>query len=149
MACCVFVAGEFAGNRFYSLVSELAVDGIPVAVKFRVLKLARQPYFQWLTNPVTESELVLAYRANLFFDAHGDDPEFGYRFLADEAADAGQVMAERTAWRIRSTNGWSSMFGMKPKRGKGRNAGPPLHDNLVQRDFTAAEVNELWLASMS
>ena len=80
--------------------SELAADGIPVAVACRVLKLARQPYYRWLANPVTESELVQAYRANALFDAHGDDPEFGYRFLADEASDVGEVMAELTAWRI-------------------------------------------------
>ena len=73
------------------------MDGIPVAVTCRVLKLARQPYYRWLARPVTNTELVQAHRANALFDAHADDPEFGYRFLADEAADAGQVMAERTA----------------------------------------------------
>jgi hypothetical protein len=76
-------------------VSELAADGIPVAVTCRVLKLARQPYYRWLANPISDSELVEAYRANALFDAHGDDPEFGYRFLADGAADTGQVMARR------------------------------------------------------
>ena len=85
--------------------SELAADGIPVAVTCRVLKLARQPYYRWLANPVTPAELVQAYRANALFDAHGDDPEFGYRFLVDEARDAGESMAERTAWRICSANG--------------------------------------------
>jgi putative transposase len=39
-------------------------------------------------------------------DAHRDDPEFGYRFLADEARDAGLSMADRTAWRICSSMGW-------------------------------------------
>ena len=32
----------------YPLVRELAVDGIPVTVTCRVLKLARQPYYRWL-----------------------------------------------------------------------------------------------------
>ena len=96
----VSVAGESAGKRLYPLVSELAADGIPVAVTCRVLKLARQPYYRWLANPVTDAELAEAYRANALFDAHRDDPEFGYRFLADEARDAGEPMAERTAWRI-------------------------------------------------
>ena len=57
-----------------------------------------------------------AYRANALFDAHRDDPEFGYRFLADEARDAGLAMADRTAWRICRDNGWWSAFGKK--RGK-------------------------------
>ena len=36
--------------------SELAVDGIPVAVTCRVLKLARQPYYRWVANPITTAE---------------------------------------------------------------------------------------------
>ncbi|MGV0688448.1 IS3 family transposase, partial [Mycolicibacterium thermoresistibile] len=80
----------------YPLVRELADDGIPVAVTCRVLGLARQPYYRWLAEPVTTAELDEAYRANALFDAHRDDPEFGYRFLADEARAAGEPMADRT-----------------------------------------------------
>jgi transposase InsO family protein len=130
-------------------VSELAAAGIPVAVTCRVLKLARQPYYRWLADPVTDAELVEAYRANALFDAHRDDPEFGYRYLAEEAADAGEAMAARTAWRICSANGWFSRFGKKRKRGKGNRPGPPVHDDLVQRDFTADAVNQLWLADIT
>ena len=72
----------------YPLVRELAADGIPVTVTCRVLNLARQPYYRWLAAPVTAAELTAAYRANALFDAHRDDPEFGYRFLVDEARDA-------------------------------------------------------------
>ncbi|MDN5896445.1 MAG: hypothetical protein L0H93_20800 [Nocardioides sp.] len=68
----------------------------------RVLKLARQPYYRWLAAPVTPAELDHAYRANALFNAHTDDPEFGYRFLVAEARDAGELMTERTAWRIES-----------------------------------------------
>ena len=127
---------------------ELADDGIPVAVTCRVLKLARQPYYRWLANPVTGAEYLEAHRANALFDAHRDDPEFGYRFLVDEARDAGQSMAERTAWRICSQLGWWSAFGKK--RGKnGKKPGPPVHDDLVQRDFTAEAPNQLWLADIT
>ena len=35
--------------------NELAADGIPVAVTCRVLKLARQPYYRWRANPVTDT----------------------------------------------------------------------------------------------
>src|SRR6476660_455573 len=95
----VSVAVEPAGKRLYPLVKELAADGVPVAVTCRVLQLARQPYYRWRADPVTDAELAEAYRANALFDAHRDDPEFGYRFLVEEARDAGQPMAERTAWR--------------------------------------------------
>ncbi|NYT93857.1 DDE-type integrase/transposase/recombinase [Salinispora sp. H7-4] len=49
-------------------------------------------------------------------------------------------MADRTAWRICSGNGWRSAFG-KP--------GPSVHDDLVQRDFSADGPNRLWLADIT
>jgi len=132
----------------YPLVRELAADGVPVTVTCRVLKIARQPYYRWLTCPVTDAELEQAYRTNALFDAHRDDPEFGYRFLVDEARDCGVPMAERTGWRICSDNGWWSAFGKKKARGKGKKPGPPVHDDLVKRDFTADAANELWLGDI-
>jgi putative transposase len=129
-------------------VKELAANGIPVAVTCRVLKLARQPYYRWLATPVTDAEYLEAHRANALFDAHRDDPEFGYRFLVEEARDAGQAMAERTAWRICADNGWWSAFG-KRKRGKNGKPGPPVHDDLVGRDFTADAPNQLWLVDIT
>ncbi|WP_121830083.1 IS3 family transposase [Streptomyces sp. S1] len=134
-------------KRIYPLVKELAADGTPVSVTCRVLKLARQPYHRWLDKPVADAVLAEAYRANALFDAHREDPEFGYRFLADEARDAGARMADRTAWRICRENRWWSVFGKK--RGRGKKAGPPVHDDLVHRDFTASGPNRLWLADIT
>lgn len=137
--------------------SELAADGIPVSVSLRVLKLSRAPYYRWLKNPVSESELRQAYRADALFDAHRDDPQFGHRLLADEAKDAGQSMCDRTAWMICSDNGWWSSFGKK--KGKhGKKPGPPVHDDLcayedkhgvTRHRFTASSTNELWLTDIS
>jgi len=116
-------------------------------VTCRVLKLARQPYYRWLAQPVTDAEIIEAYRANALFDAHQDDPEFGYRYLVEEARDAGEPMAERTAWRICADNKWWSVFGKK--RGKNGKIGPPVHDDLIERDFTAYEPNQLWLSDIT
>ena len=136
---------------------ELAADGIPVAVTCRVLKLSRQPYYRWLADPITEAELIEAYRANALFDAHADDPEFGYRYLVEEARDAGEPMAERTAWRICTQNRWWSVFGKK--RGKnGKKPGPPVHDDLcafvdthgvTRHEFNAEGPNQLWVGDIT
>lgn len=132
----------------YPLVRDLAADGIPVVVTCRVLKLARAPYYRWLAAPVTALELRQAFLANALFDAHVDDPEFGYRLLGDEASQVGQQACDRTVWRICSANGWWSVFGKK--RGKnGKKPGPPAHDDLVERDFTASAPNELWLTDIT
>lgn len=126
-------------------------------VSCRVLKLARQPYYRWLKNPISRRELDEAYRANALFDAHRDDPEFGHRLLADEAREAGEAMSDRTAWRITSVNGWWSVFGKK--RGKnGKKPGPAVHDDLCivvdahgrERHWFAAEwPNQLWLTDIT
>jgi transposase InsO family protein len=138
-------------------VKELAADRIPVTVTCRVLKLSRQPYYRWLADPVTPSEVMEAYRANALFDAHRDDPEFGHRLLADEARDAGQAMADRTAWRIASANGWWSAFGKKRGR-NGKKPGPAVHDDLctvtdangrTRHQFTADGPNQLWLTDIT
>jgi len=141
----------------YPLVSELAADGIPVVVSCRVLKLARQPYYRWLRDPVTSRELEEAYRANALFDAHRDDPEFGYRLLADEAREECQAMSDRTAWRIASSNGWWSVFGKKRSK-NGKKPGPAVHDDLCvvidehgreRHRFVASRPNQLWLTDIT
>ncbi|MFC8833338.1 DDE-type integrase/transposase/recombinase [Streptomyces griseoincarnatus] len=137
----------------YPLVRELAAPSapcrVPVAVTCRVLGLARQPYYRWLKRPVSDAELAEAYRANALFDAHRDDPEFGHRFLVDEARAAGEAMAERTAWRICRDNGWWSTFGKRRGRGKNVRVGPPVHDDKVRRNFTADAPNRLWLTDIT
>jgi putative transposase len=97
-----------------------------------VLKLHRQHYYSWLTNPVTDAELAEAHMANAVFDAHREDPEFGYRLLFDEVSAAGFATTERTVWKICSANQWWCVFGKKPRRGRGK-PGAPAHDDLVRR----------------
>lgn len=94
----------------------------------RVLKLSRQPYCRWPVASALEAGVAEAYRANALVDAHRDDPEFGYRYLADEADAAAQPMAVRTAWRLCSANDWFSAFG-KGRAKNGKKPGSPVHDD--------------------
>lgn len=65
--CCgVSVSGGPAGKAIY-----------PLVVSFRGPKLARQPCYRWLKDPINDREVDEAYRANASFDAHQDDPELG------------------------------------------------------------------------
>ena len=145
----------------FPLVRELAGQDarvrVPVSVTCRVLKLCRAQYYRWLAAPVTEAELAWAYRANALFDAHRDDPAFGYRYLAEEAAEVGSAMSERTAWAICSQQGWWSTFGKK--RSARPRPGPPVHDDRLaiedesgrtRHDFTsAAAPNRVWLTDIT
>lgn len=138
----------------YPLVRELAAADapirVPVAVTCRVLKIARQPYYRWLACPVTGDELEEAHLANAIFDAHRDDPEFGYRFLFDEVRAAGFNVCERTVWRICRDNGWCSVIVRRRGRsGKKILTSAPAHDDLVRREFTAHAPNRLWLVDIT
>ena len=132
----------------YPLVRELAGDGIPVTVGAGVLKIARQPYYKWLAHPVTAADLTAAYRASALLDAPHDDPEFGYRFLVDEARDAGgEPMAGADGVEALLQLGWCRRSGGSEANGK--QPGPPVHDDLVHRDFTADAANQLWMADIT
>jgi transposase InsO family protein len=132
----------------FPLVRELAVDGIPVTVTCRVLNLCRPQCYRWLDQLITDGQLEEAYLANAIFDVHRDDPEFGYRFLADEARIAGHDVSDRVVWRACRDNAWWSSFG-KPRSRKGSKPGTPSHEDLVRRNFTADAPNVLWLADIT
>ncbi|WP_183657099.1 IS3 family transposase [Prauserella isguenensis] len=139
-------------KRLYPLVRELAAPDapirVPVAVACRVLKLDRQHYYAWLRRPVTDTEYDEAYAANAIFDAHREDPEFGYRLLHDAVTATGVEVSDRTVWKICSDNEWWCVFGKKRRSRKAR-PGPPAHDDLVRREFTTDRPNRLWLTDIT
>ncbi len=132
----------------YPLVHELAVTGIPVTVTCRVLKIARAPFYRWMQQPVGEATWVRAHRVNALKKAHREDPEFGYRFLANEARKAGWRMSRRTAWKLCSDAGITSAA-QRRRRSKNKKQGPPVFDDFVRRNFTAAAPNQVWLTDIT
>lgn len=131
----------------YPLVLDLAADRIPVAVTCRVLGFSTQGFNKWRRNPVCDRDWDEAHLINAAMNIHCDDPAFGYRFISDELADLGHVVSERRVWRVCSEQGIFSVF----SKGKGqtKRPGPPVHDDLVKRDFTASRPNELWLTDIT
>ncbi len=131
----------------YPLVLELAADKIPVAVTCRVLGFTKQAFYKWKKNPISQREWADAHLINAAYDIHQDDPAYGYRFISDELADAGHRASERRVWRLCSQQQIWSVFAKKP--GLNRKAGPPVHDDLVERRFTATKLNQLWLTDVT
>jgi putative transposase len=131
----------------YPLVRELGADGFPVTVTCRVLKFSRKNYYRWLRSPVTRRDLENAYLTNAAIDVHHDDPIFGYRFIADEFADAGFSESERRVWRLCSEQQIFCSFSKCSRSSK--RPGPAVHDNHVQRDFSATRPNQVWLTDIT
>lgn len=133
----------------YPLVRDLAAEGIPVRLTCGVLGHSTQAYYAWLRQPVSQRELEDAYLTNALVDAYDDDPEFGYRLLADELERAGHVVGERRVWRLCSQQRLWSCTVRKGRRGSGKRPGPAVHDDLVQRDFTAPAPNQVWVTDIT
>ena len=133
----------------YPLVHDLAVDGIPVRLTCGVLGFSTQAYYKWRASPVCERDLDDAHLTNAIVDVHGDDPEFGYRFIADELEAAGHVVGERRVWRLcRDQQVWSTTV-RKGRKSKPGRPGPAVHDDLVQRNFTAPRPDAVWLTDIT
>ncbi|MFF1614850.1 IS3 family transposase [Amycolatopsis sp. NPDC058278] len=135
----------------FPLVRELAAAGtgvrVPVAVTCRVLGISRQAFYQWRSSPVCQRDVDDAHLINAALEIHADDPADGYRFIADELARRGFTASENRVWRICSMQQIFSLHAKK--KGRSRKAGPPVHDDLVRRDFTAAAPNTKWLTDIT
>ena len=132
----------------FPLVLELAAEGIPVRSTCGVLGFSTQAFYEWRANPICDRDWDDAHLVNALVDIHADDPEFGYRFIADELERAGHQVGEGRVHRLcRQHRIWSTTT-KKGRIGKGR-PGPAVHDDLVQRNFTAARPDEVWLTDIT
>jgi len=131
----------------YPLVIDLQRDGIAVTLTCRVLGFSKQAFYKWKADPITDREWSDAHLINAAMDIHADDPEFGYRFIADELDEAGIDACENRVQRLCSQEQIFSVFSKKkPKTIK---SGPPVHDDLVQREFVAFKQDEVWLTDIT
>ena len=93
----------------FPLVRDLAAEGIPVRLTCGVLGFSPQAFYKWHARPVSDRDWADAHVVNAIVDVHADDPEFGYRFIADELDQNGQPTNERRVWRLcRDHRVWST-----------------------------------------
>ncbi len=131
----------------HPLVTDLADEGIPVALTCRVLGFSKQAYYKWRTKPVSQRDWNDAHLINAAIDIHHDGPELGYRFIANELAEQG-VKASRN--RVNRLCTLQRLWSVHPrKRGLTHKPGPPVHDDLVDRQFAGSRPNELWLTDIT
>jgi transposase InsO family protein len=131
----------------YPLVEDLAAHGIPVAVTCRVLGFSKRAFYAWRSNPVSQRDWDDAHLINAALDIHHDDPAFGYRFIADELPARDIVAGANRVARLCQVQKIWSVFAKK--RGLARRAGPPVHDDLVNKVFTADAPNTVWLTDIT
>jgi len=130
------------------LVEELAADGVRVSSACRVLGFTTQAFYKWRTAPCSNRDYSDAQVVNAILDIHHDDPEFGYRFITDELIRKGWSVSENRVQRLcREHKIWSAT--VKKSRTSSKRPGPPVHDDLVERDFTSGAPNERWVGDIT
>src|SRR5689334_8856422 len=131
----------------FPLVLDLADDGVPVSVTCRVLGFSTQAFYKWRKAPVSQRDWDDAHLINAAPDIHANDPAFGYRFIVDELPGRGITAGENRVARLCSQERIWSIFAKK--RGVNRRSGPPVHDDLVDRQFSAEAANQVWLTDIT
>ena len=69
-------------------------------VAYRVLGFSPQAFHKWARNQVSDRDWGEARLVNAAFDAHADDPTFGYRLISDELTLRGFTASERRVCRL-------------------------------------------------
>jgi transposase InsO family protein len=133
----------------FPLVRDLAAEGFPVRLTCGVLGFSPQAFYKWQADPVSNRDLEDAHLVNAIVDVHEDDPEFGYRFISDELERAGHRASERRVWRLCSEHKIWSTTTKKGRKYSGKRPGPAVHDDLVQRNFTAPAPDQVWLTDIT
>jgi putative transposase len=83
------------------------------------------------------------------FDAHRDDPEFGYRFWPMRpATPATHAVTGRCGGSVPTTAG-GRVFGKKRAARTAKKPGPPAHDDLVRAGLHRRRPNQLWLTDIT
>ena len=144
----------------YPLVKEMAAPGalvrVPVVVACRVLGFSTQGYYKWLKQPVSAREAEERQLIDVLHQLHDDDPEGGYRVLADDITELGHQVSERRVWRLCRKAGIQSVF--TRRKARYQQAGAPVHDDLcastdshgvTRHRFSADQPNVLWLTDIT
>jgi len=138
----------------FPLVKQMAESPEPghirvwVSVASRVLGFTKQAYYKWRAKPESDREIEEAALVADIVQVHGDDPQFGYRLIADELRDLGWQVSERRVWRLCHVNQVFSTA-HHAKRRKGSFVRYPAGDDLVCRDFTALAPNKVWVTDIT
>ena len=132
----------------YPLVADLAAGGHRIEPMCDLLGVPRPGFYRWQSRPYSDRDWDQAHLVNAIVDIHRRHPMFGYRLIADELNAAGWATTESRVQRLCQAFGIRSQIGAN-KRTPAKTPGSAVHDDLVQRDFTADGPNRLWLTDIT
>lgn len=125
-------------------------EGYPVAKICRILDLNRSSYYQWLHREKSarerENEELLHKMGQLYVEVHGI---YGYRRLTDELNARYETKYNyKRIYRLARLVDLKAVI--RRKRPHYQRSTPEVTaENILNRDFTAENLNEKWLADVT
>ena len=138
-----------APKMTFPLVQDLAAERIPVRLTCGVLGFSPQAYYKWQTEPDHRPGLGRRAHDQRAGRRHGEDPEFGYRFIVDELDADGHAGRRGSGYRLCRSSGSGRPPPRRVAASSGKTPGPAVHDDLVKRKFFAWAPNVLWLTDIT
>ncbi|WP_323745870.1 IS3 family transposase [Alloalcanivorax profundimaris] len=123
----------------------------PVTVLCEVLEVSRAGYYRWRHAPCQPSARRQRWRtlqAFLLEQARQQKGVPGYRKLWRDAQDAGFACGKNQVQRLLRACGYRSCVATKPGHRR-PSSGLPVLPNLLNRRFTVAQPNRVWVSDIT
>lgn len=135
----------------FPLVCELADDGIDVAVACRVLKVSRSGYYEWRTGVKSvraqENELLSKVIEKIHSESRGT---YGApRVHAELVLGLGERVNRKRVARLMREAGLQGLYRRRTRGCTRRDPAADPYPDLVDRDFTAAGPDRLWVTDIT
>ena len=132
----------------FRLVRELSHDGIDVAVACRVLEVSRSGFYEWSGRPASARDVDDAYLLDEIREIHvASRATYGApRVHAELRLGRGHQIGRKRVARLMRLGGLRGICHRRKTRGR---AAPAVHDDLVRRNFRAAEPDQLWCTDIT
>lgn len=135
----------------FPLVCELADDGIDVAVACRVLKVSRSGYYEWRTGVKSvraqENELLAKVIEKIHSESRGT---YGApRVHAELVLGLGERVNHKRVARLMREAGLQGLYRRRTRGCTRRDPAADPYPDLVDRDFTAAGPDRLWVTDIT
>ena len=124
---------------------------LPVRALCKTLRVSHSGYYDWLERPACAQALANVLLLEQIRQAHGaSDATYGVPRIQAELADQGIKAGHNRIASVMRTNGLRGIsrrrgWCVTTKRDKEHRPAP----DLVQREFTATGINQLWVADMT
>lgn len=132
----------------YPVVGELADEGVPVRVACRVLRVSPSGFYEWRDRPLSlrdRSDLELTSTIRQIHEASRGT--YGSpRVHAELRLGLGIRCSRKRVERLMRVG---QIAGVHRRKGRRHRPAPAVHDDLVQRKFTVAGPDRLWVTDIT